>query len=306
VLMDLQMPEMDGYQATARLRADQQLAELPIIAMTAHATIEERQRCLAAGMNDHVAKPIDPAILFDTVARFHEPARRAREQPQSSRPLSADGVAADSDRLPAISGLDTASGLTRVGGNSRLYLKLLRQFVEQQGPADEQIIRALEAGDRALAERLAHTLKGVAGSIGAAPVQSAAGVLEKLIRDRAGAEEVASAKQQVTSHLAPLVEALRGALQPAATEAPAEAPAAGSVNPVESRKAATQLLVLLSDSDPGASEFIAAKRAVLRPLFSDDGWQQLERLVADYSFDEAQSQLEEALRRSGSGSAVVR
>ena len=305
VLMDLQMPEMDGYQATARLRADQQLAALPIIAMTAHATIEERQSCLAAGMNDHVAKPIDPAILFDTVARFYEPARRASGQAQSPRPPSADGVAADPDRLPAISGLDTANGLTRVGGNSRLYLKLLRQFVEQQGSADEQITRALEAGDRALAERLAHTLKGVAGSIGAALVQSAAGVLEKLIRDRAGAAEVASAKQQVTSHLTPLVEALRGALQPAATEAPAEAPAAGSVNPAASRKAATQLLVLLSDADPGASDFIAANRAALRPMFSDDGWQQFGRLVADYSFAEAQSQLEEALRQLGSGSAVV-
>jgi signal transduction histidine kinase/DNA-binding response OmpR family regulator/HPt (histidine-containing phosphotransfer) domain-containing protein/CHASE3 domain sensor protein len=306
VLMDLQMPEMDGYQATARLRADRQLASLPVIAMTAHATIEERQRCLAAGMNDHVAKPIDPAILFDTVARFYEPARRTREPPQSSRPSSADGVVADPDRLPAISGLDTTDGLARVGGNSRLYLKLLRQFVEQQGPAVEQITGALEAGDRALAERLAHTLKGVAGSIGAAPVQSAAGVLEKLIRDRARAEEVASAKHQVTTHLTPLVEALRDVLQPGATEAPPEVPTAGPVNPAESRKAATQLLGLLSDSDPGASGFIAANRAVLRPLFSDDGWQQFERLVSDYSFAEAQSQLEEALRQLGSGNAVVR
>src|SRR4029077_3236305 len=73
VLMDLQMPEMDGYQATAKLRSDSRLAALPIIAMTAHATIEERQRCLAAGMNAHVAKPIDPALLFETLARFYQP-----------------------------------------------------------------------------------------------------------------------------------------------------------------------------------------------------------------------------------------
>ena len=70
VLMDLQMPEMDGYQATSKLRADERFADLPIIAMTAHATMEERQRCLAAGMNDHVSKPIDPAALFETVGRF--------------------------------------------------------------------------------------------------------------------------------------------------------------------------------------------------------------------------------------------
>ena len=75
VLMDLQMPEMDGYQATAKLRSDARFAALPIIAMTAHATMEERQRCLAAGMNDHIAKPIDPAALFETVGRFYKPVR---------------------------------------------------------------------------------------------------------------------------------------------------------------------------------------------------------------------------------------
>src|SRR5262249_31931674 len=71
VLMDLQMPEMDGYQATAKLRAEPRFATLPIIAMTAHATMEERQRCLAAGMNDHISKPIDPEILLGTVGRFY-------------------------------------------------------------------------------------------------------------------------------------------------------------------------------------------------------------------------------------------
>ena len=297
VLMDLQMPEMDGFQATAKLRADGRLASLPIIAMTAHATIEERQRCLAAGMNDHVAKPIDPAILFDTVARFYEPVRRAAEQASASTPASAHRVVAEPDGLPAVSGLDTATGLTRVGGNRRLYLRLLGQFVEQQGPAVGQIMRALEAGDRALAERLAHTLKGVAGSIGAGPVQASAGVLETLIRDRAGADDLAAATTHVHTDLAPLVEALRSALQPAADATPAPEPTAAAVNPAESRKAATQLLALLSDSDPGASDFIAANRVALRPLFSEDGWQQFERFVSDYSFDEAHAYLEEALQR---------
>jgi two-component system sensor histidine kinase/response regulator len=295
VLMDLQMPEMDGFQATAKLRADVRLASLPIIAMTAHATIEERQRCLAAGMNDHVAKPIDPEILFDTVARFCEPVRRGAEQ--ADAPTPDHRAAAEPDGLPAVSGLDTATGLTRVGGNRRLYLRLLGQFVEQQGPAAGQITRALETGDRALAERLAHTLKGVAGSIGANPVQSSAGVLEKLIRERAGADALAAAIRQVNADLAPLVETLQSALPAAAGATPAPEPAAAAVNPTESRKAAAELLALLSDSDPGASGFIAAHRPVLRPLFGQDGWQQFERLVADYSFDDAYASLEEALQR---------
>ena len=85
VLMDLQMPEMDGYQATAKLRSDARFATLPIIAMTAHATIEERQRCLAAGMNDHISKPIDPALLFETVGRFYKPRRLDRGSPGHCR-----------------------------------------------------------------------------------------------------------------------------------------------------------------------------------------------------------------------------
>ena len=78
VLMDLQMPEMDGYQATAKLRSDARFAALPIIAMTAHATIEEKQRCLAAGMNDHISKPVDPSALFETVARYYRSAPEHR------------------------------------------------------------------------------------------------------------------------------------------------------------------------------------------------------------------------------------
>ena len=166
VLMDLQMPEMDGYQATAKLRSDARFSALPIIAMTAHATIEERQRCLAAGMNDHVSKPIDPAMLFATVGRFYRPLTPS-VSPSAGERVAEGRVGGMSDDLPSIPGLDAKDGLSRVAGNRKLYLKLLRQFVEQQGPAVEQITTALAQGDVALAERLAHTLKGVAGNIGA-------------------------------------------------------------------------------------------------------------------------------------------
>ena len=114
VLMDLQMPEMDGYQATQKIRSDPRFASFPIIAMTAHATIEERQKCLDAGMNGHVSKPIDPSSLFDTLERFVAPTVKGPAVPplEPARP-----AVADADEWPDVPGLNAAEGLSRVAGN---------------------------------------------------------------------------------------------------------------------------------------------------------------------------------------------
>jgi CheY-like chemotaxis protein len=294
VLMDLQMPEMDGYQATAKLRADTRFATLPIIAMTAHATIEERQRCIAAGMNDHISKPIDPANLFETVGKFYKPTSSTGTLVKGE--VKSPGVVTtDDNAIPVIADLDTADGLTRVAGNRKLYLKLLCQFVEQQGPAVTQITEALARSDAALAERLAHTLKGVAGNIGAKPVQAAAAVLEKAIRSKAPASDVESAKQQTAIVLTPLVDGLKTALS-SSTPATSPTPAATVANPMQSRESANQLLKLLSEFDPGASDFIEANRATLQPLFADGTWADFEKLVQGYSFAEARARLEQVMK----------
>jgi two-component system sensor histidine kinase/response regulator len=303
VLMDLQMPEMDGYQATAKLRADPRFSALPIIAMTAHATLEERQRCLAAGMVDHISKPIDPAMLFETVGRFCKPAPTATAArpekpgpaPSPGEPNGTKGGELPANDLPSISSLDTSDGLSRVAGNRNLYLKLLRQFQEQQGPVIGQISAALAQGDVALAERLAHTLKGVAGNIGARGVHAAAGVWEKLIREGAGAEEVESAKQKVAAALEPLLAQLRAALKSTVAENPAQPNAPVRSDPAQSRAAATQLTRLLSEFDPGAADFIEANREALYPLFPGEAWPQFEKLVQSYAFADAQAQLDQAL-----------
>ena len=291
VLMDLQMPEMDGYQATTKLRADSRLAALPIIAMTAHATVEERQRCLTAGMNDHVAKPIDPAALFETVGRFYKLAEGGRAPDQPSVP-------APHEALPSIAGLDTNDGLSRVGGNRKLYVKILRQFAEQQSPALDQVADALATGDHALAERLAHTLKGVAGNVGATGVQSAAAALERVIRDRSNADEVERVRQRVAVVLEPLTTGIRTALGTTGSDASALVQPAAPTSPARSREAAVQLAALLLDSDPAAGEFIDANRAALSLLFDTKGWSEFEALVQGYAFADAQARLEHALQTS--------
>jgi two-component system sensor histidine kinase/response regulator len=319
VLMDLQMPEMDGHQATAKLRSDARFTTLPIIAMTAHATIEERQRCLAAGMNDHISKPIDPGHLFETVGRFYKapvaasaetsagfsplqpsttgkpgavPARSATSEPK--RP---EGRAPEAEHLPPIPGLDTADGLSRVAGNRKLYRRILLQFVEQQGPAVAQITEALARGDAALAERLAHTVKGVAGNIGAKTVHAAAGALEKAIRDHAPAADIEAAKSRVSAALDPLLAQLKPAVSSPAADAAAPAPVA--VDPAQTRAAAEQLTKLLAEFDPGATDLLEANQAALRSLFPGEAWPQFQQLVQGYDFAGAQARLEQAMTTSG-------
>jgi two-component system sensor histidine kinase/response regulator len=294
VLMDLQMPEMDGYQATAKLRTDARFADLPIIAMTAHATMEEKQRCLATGMNDHISKPIDPDNLFGTVGRFYKRAEQASAGAVSALPAAAI-PAIEPDALPVVPGLDVPDGLARVAGNRKLYLKLLRQFVEQQGPAVGEITAALAAGDVALAERLAHTLKGVAGNIGAKSVHSTAAGLEKAIRAKAAVAELEAAKQQTAAALDPLIAGLK-ALGNASAGTTSAVVSSVAVNPDASREAAAQLTKLLSEFDPSAADFIEANRSALQPLFPDDTWPEFEKLVQGYSFADAQVQLEQRLK----------
>jgi two-component system sensor histidine kinase/response regulator len=197
--------------------------------------------------------------------------------------------------MPAIAGLDTEDGLSRVGGNRKLYLKLLRQFVDLQGRSVEHVTDALAARDAPLAERLAHTLKGVAGNIGATRVHSAAAVLESAIRQRAAPGEVNSATQEVAAALAPLVTELRAVLGSIAA-APPEPSLAVQADPARSREAAARLVVLLSDLDPGAADFVEANHTLLQPLFAAAAWPEFESRVQNYAFADAQAQLERALK----------
>jgi len=176
VLMDLQMPEMDGFTATTILRAHPLLQQLPIIAMTAHAMSEEVERCLKAGMNDHVAKPIDPEAFFATLTRWTGSCQRPVGD-LSTKLTVREGEAI----VLEIEGVDVVSGLQRVAGNQRLYRDLLSQFVVRQESAGNRISEALESGDQEQAELLAHSLKGVAGNLGIHPIFTLAGNLENAI-----------------------------------------------------------------------------------------------------------------------------
>jgi CheY-like chemotaxis protein len=197
VLMDVQMPELDGVAATREIRAARPDGLLPVIAMTAHAYAAERQRCLEAGMNDHVAKPVDPAGLMRTLDRWIR------------LPLAAGGGAAPAatarpavvlpDSLPPF---ELASALVRVNGKAALLHKLIGDFARKFPDAVPQLRARAAEGRLAEARILAHTLKGVAGSLGLPEVAM-----------RAGEVELALTAGEAPG--APLLAALDAALQPA-------------------------------------------------------------------------------------------
>jgi PAS domain S-box-containing protein len=211
VLMDIQMPEMDGYEATQRIRAWPDFAELPIIAMTAHAMAEARERCYAVGMNDHLVKPIDPELLYAGIARIvtgREPRmdRRATHITRATVAPTLPPVAP----LPALAsltipGVDVATALRRLGGRETLYLRTLSQFLARGAGSANDIADSLAAADRSSAVRHAHTAKGVLGYVGAEHAQTLAARLEQALANGEDSAQTATLLDEFRTALAALV-----------------------------------------------------------------------------------------------------
>jgi signal transduction histidine kinase/CheY-like chemotaxis protein len=285
VFMDLQMPVMDGFTATKLLRSDPRFNNFPIIAMTAHALVEERQHCLDAGMNDHVTKPIEPEVLFATLARWAKPRPKQTIEPQAVTINATEGLV-----IPEIAGIDLADGLKRVAGNKKLYRNLLAQFAQKQGGAANQISEALQSGDRELAERTAHTVKGVAGNIGITKIQLAAAGVEKAIRENGG--QVSALLAELGTLLHRQVEAIEEGLtatEPAAQPAPPNAKfdvKAGSA-------AVARLQSLLESSDADAEEAFVVLQGVFAGHVEESRLHALGADIRDFEFERALAKLAE-------------
>ena len=174
VFMDMQMPVMDGLEATRRLRAQPRFAALPVVAMTANAMEADRQRCFDVGMNDFVAKPIDPDRLGAVLSRWLPASLASATRAAPRAPGPTDGEPRSLD-LP---GIDVRDGLARRNGSLPRFLETLRSFREAHADDPARIDAALERGDRESAHRLAHTAKGLCALIGARGAAEAAEVLE--------------------------------------------------------------------------------------------------------------------------------
>ena len=182
VLMDIQMHEVDGLSATRHIRALPQCARLPVIAMTAHAMAGDREKSLAAGMNDHVVKPIDPDLLLRTLLKWIDPARLAGRQVPPRAASGLEDAPQDGAGLAPVRGIDWQRALANAGGQASRLRKRVAGFVQEYGPAPQAMRDALAGGSYAPLQALAHNLKTGAAYIGAAPLAALAGSLEQALR----------------------------------------------------------------------------------------------------------------------------
>jgi two-component system, sensor histidine kinase and response regulator len=223
VLMDVQMPEMDGLETTAAIREKERAAgsRVPIVAMTARAMKGDRERCLAAGMDDYVSKPLQPTELFDTVERLTTAVdRNPRATAAESTALPATGTRttdqpppdrqASSPFLGSPSDFDKASALAQVGGDEQLLKELLAAFLSEYPPLVAQIRDAIAQRDARRLERAAHTLKGAAAAVTASAVADAGQRLEIMGRtgELAGAESVCIELEDALRRLSPTLLAV--------------------------------------------------------------------------------------------------
>ena len=284
ILLDLQMPEMDGFEAARALR--QAGIAAPIIALTARAMEGERNLCLAAGMNDHVAKPIDPHTLFTALANWKNSVAKGGT-PGQVLPAAAES------RLPLamlggfIPGVDIQDGLGRMGNNAQLYRRLLNQFAYEYSDAPEQLVTALHNGENEAAARLAHSIKGVAGNLGATAVQEAAAAIEAAVND-AGSMPAATAElvEELRCMLAEVIAGI-GSLPPASGEEAAGTLEAEPADISAAVRQLDQLRALLVEADSEAIDFLDTAKEELQRVYKTDRLIRLEKAVNDFQFDEA-------------------
>lgn len=220
ILMDIQMPVMDGYEASWLIRRQHHFDHLPIMAMTAHAMTDEKEHCLAIGMNDHISKPIDPSTLFDRL-QYWRLQNKLKPVPLKILPtkIHHDPAFTDAEnavflRLAELQGFSLIDGLNYVGNDKKLYLKLLQQASAGEADCVERIQKAMDNNDFSLASFYAHTLKGVSATFGAIELAELADQVEKILHpaisdpSKAPDADIASLLLNITQGLTALRKAL--------------------------------------------------------------------------------------------------
>lgn len=292
VLMDIQMPVMDGYQATRAIREKGEFEALPIIAMTANAMSGDKEKCLAAGMNDHLPKPINPNQVFQTLVDWIEPTGE-------SVSVMLDDAA---DEVLEIDGFDNESALARMGGNLKAYKKTLANVVQSEANVVTRVNEAIDQQDINTAIIAVHSLKGIAGNIGANYLREPAEQLEQALAQQQAQSrcELGEAEQEVLNVIESLVEKMIDSIEKALAESDANSSAqvATSIDVSRFRTLSHQLYQQLDDFDSAAGDTFDDMLECMGNTLDKGLAKQIATVISNYDFDAALPLLEELTRRT--------
>jgi len=295
VLMDINMPEMDGYAVTRKIRQLPGFRDLPIIAMTANAMAGDREKALAAGMNDHVAKPIDVRELLNALRTWIKPASKKFFQPSplANKRIDTGALFQDWGPLP---GINIQEGLDRLTGDSLLYRDLLIKFAGNQADTADKIQQALDANDMETAQRLVHTVKGVSGNISATFVFESATRLGNALKSK-DMQTVMALMPDFSARLSDVVQGinrLETAKKDTAQQQNSPAPDSGALK--------FQLITLQKMLDENNTKAVGMVRQI-RNLIPESSMEnlvdQLSREIGEYNFDDALNTLQHLCREMG-------
>ena len=295
ILMDCQMPVMDGFSATREIRRNAAWAKLPIIAMTANAMAEDREKVIAAGMVDHITKPLNPNDMFNTIARWITPASAGRIEPvRPSEPLFMPVRASEALFMTfELPGIDSEAGLVMTMNNRELYRSLLLKFRAREAGFADTFRRAQQGSDRSAACRVAHTLASTAGTIGAKDVQTAAARLERACSDGDPPEAVEQMLASTLSALDPVIDGL-AVVQPGDNrfdEPGRDEP--GRTDKQTVRALLNRLTGLLADSNLEAGDVVEELEASVQGTQLAEAVRDVSQAVAGFDVDTALHLIEE-------------
>jgi PAS domain S-box-containing protein len=272
VLMDCQMPVLDGYSATRQLRKKPGFDDLPVIAMTANAMAGDREIALAAGMNDHIPKPIDVRQMFTTIAKWISPSTPARIsiEPTAERPKI---------KLPEFEGVNTQESLARLGGNHSLYLKLLQRFYLGYRDFNQQLEATLKSPTRESLPYVIHTLKGLAGNIGATEVENAARTMEEAMGSGEPDADSVDVLNRAMEHLLSQLEKL--------DDGQLDQQDQGDFDAALAKHTLHKLSTMIAEYDTATMDFLQQNKTLLSTPVLAQSLNILQQAIEEYDYDKA-------------------